>query len=126
MADQPGSAGAGRATWVASSQAASLALLILGIWLVVSIAPFSYEAELNPVISGLVLIAVAGLAVAAVRSRALRLLSGAIGLWLIASPFVFDEARPETVNLVALGGIALVLALVSMAVDEEGTRVSRA
>ena len=61
----------------------------------------------------------------AIRVRWLRLLIGALGLWLVASPFVFEEARPETVNLIALGGVVLVLALVSLAVDQEGARESR-
>lgn len=125
MASQPGSPSSGRASWRSSSEAAPLILILVGIWMVASVAPFNYEAQLNPAISGMVLIGLAAVALVAIRVRWLRLLIGALGLWLMASPFVFEEARPATVNLIALGGVVLVLALVSLAVDQEGARESR-
>ena len=125
LAAAPARGGVGL-TGRAAGQAGALALLLLGVWLIVSPVVFSYEVELNPVLSGIAVTALALLKFAAVGSRPLALLLGVVGLWLIASPFVLDEARPETIYLIALGGVVLVLSLVTVATGVEVERRSRA
>lgn len=114
-----------RASWRSSVYAATLALLLTGVWLIVSPIPFSYAEQLSPVISGILIVTLAVLQLAAGGSRAISAATAAIGLWLIASPLVFDEATPEMTNLIALGGIVGILSLLIVATDEESSRTSR-
>jgi len=115
-----------RASWRSSVYAATFALLVTGVWLIVSPVPFSYAEQLNPVICGILIVALAILQLLAGGSRAISAATAAIGLWLIASPVVFDEARPEMTNLIALGGIVGILSLLIVATETEGSRKSRA
>ena len=115
-----------RASWRSSVYGATLALLLTGVWLIVSPVPFSYAEQLNPVICGILIVTLAVLQLLAGGSRAISAATAAIGLWLVASPIVFDEATPEMTNLIVLGGIVGILSLLIVATDEEGSRASRA
>lgn len=115
-----------RASWRSSVYAATLALLLTGVWLIVSPVALSYEAQLNPVICGILIVALSVLQLVAGGSRAICAATAVIGLWLIASPIVFDEPTPEMTNLIVLGGIVGILSLLIVAFGEEGSRTSRA
>lgn len=121
----PSSEGGGRASWRSSVYASGFALAATGAWLVISPIPFSYAETLNPVICGILVIALAVLALGSGGARPIGMLAGVVGLWLVASPFVFSESTPETTNLAIFGGIVVVLALVALATREEAARVSR-
>jgi len=122
---EPRSGRGARASWRSSVYGATLALLLTGVWLIVSPVPFSYAEQLNPVICGILIVALSVLQLLAGGSRAISAATALIGLWLIASPIVFDEATPEMTNLIALGGIVEILSLLIVASDAEGSRTSR-
>ena len=123
---EPRASGGARASWRSSVYGAALALVATGVWLVLSPVPFSYEEQLNPVICGILAIAIGALLLGSGGARPLPFVGAALGIWLIASPFLLDEPRPEKTNLVVLGGIVIVLSLITLAMREEGSRTSRA
>lgn len=88
---------------------------VLGIWLILS--PWLLQfwtrtpALENAVISGALLIAVEVLTLTAFRTWE-EGVNVAIGVWLIASPFVLGAVgRVETINFVVVGILVVILAL---------------
>jgi hypothetical protein len=115
-----------RADWRSSVVGAILCTGAIGIWLIVSTAVLDYEEPLNAVIWGVLVLFLAILRLLfAARSSTLALVTMAAGALIVASPFVADETRGPTVELVVLGGAVILLSLVGLAVTDEDQTPSR-
>lgn len=95
----------------------------LGIWL--CIAPWALRFELEPgptrtaVITGVLLILVEAITLSVFRAWE-EWLNVALGLWLIAVPYVIaTESTPATVNFIVVGLIVLGLAIYEMRNPDE-------
>ena len=88
---------------------------LLGFWLFLSPWILSFDndpiATRNAVIIGFLLVLVEGVTLVSFRAWE-ELANIAIGVWLIASPFVFGMTRgAATVNFICIGALVIVLAL---------------
>ncbi len=115
-----------RADWRSSVVGTLLVSALIGVWLIVSTAVLDYETPLNAVIWGVLVIFLSLLRLLfAAHSRTLALVTAIAGALTIASPFVADEPRGPTVNLVVLGGAVALLALIGLGVGAEAEERSR-
>lgn len=114
-----------RADWRSSILASGLATLAGGAWLIVSAALIPYDRPANPIIWGVLIVALSLLRlVVAPASRTLAVTTAAAGALAMIAAFVFDETPGATANLALIGLGTAVLALVGLAADEESERGS--
>jgi hypothetical protein len=115
-----------RADWRSSVVGAVGVTLLIGLWLIASIAVLEYERPSLAVIWGAVIVVLSLLRLLGpLRSRTLALALAAAGLLTVLTAVIGDESSGETMNLALMGGATTVLALISMAADAEAGRASR-
>lgn len=115
-----------RADWRSSIVGAVGITLLIGLWLIASIAVLEYERPSLAVIWGAVIVVLSLLRLfGPIASRTLALALAAAGLLTVLTALIADEHIGETMNLALMGGGTTVLTLVSMAAGAEAGRTSR-
>lgn len=115
-----------RADWRSSVVGAVGVTLLIGLWLIASIAVLEYERPSLAVIWGAVIVVLSLLRLLGpMGSRTLAVALAVAGLLTVLTAVIANEHIGETMNIALMGGGTMVLALISMAAGAEAGRTSR-